>query len=233
MSLKNGSSKSIKKGRGSSKKSLKKKSMSISKSGIVRNSLIKEFNNLKLKYNLIEKKSLMKVFKGMEELKKKGYSNRIMETKEYCKYLKTHIDSKKMDKIMDILGIKDYSLMTMEEKCLAIKINAPYIMSPRSTNLLMFLFIDSSITVSLFFIFFIITSFFMFWTFFLNNFNSDIPVISPIPGTLAMLGVTIFYFTNVINYFGGTTFFLKLSRGAQSTMRHKIFNVIGEDTRKY
>ena len=233
MSLKNGSSKSIKKGRGSSKKSHKKKSMSISKSGIVRNSPIKEFNNLKLKYNLIEKKSLMKVFKGMEELKKKGYSNRIMETKEYCRYLRINIESEKMDKIMDILGIKDYSLMTMEEKCLAIKRKAPYIMSPRSTNLLMYLFIDSSIMVSLFFIFFISTYLFTFWTFFLNKLTPDIPVISPIPGILGMLGVTIFYFTNVINYFGGTTFFLKLSRGAQSTMRHKIFNVIGKDTREY
>jgi len=46
--------------------------MSISKSGIVRNSPIKEFNNLKLKDNLLEKKSVMKVLKGMEELKNKG-----------------------------------------------------------------------------------------------------------------------------------------------------------------
>lgn len=229
MSLKNGSSKSIKKGRGSSKKSLKKKSMSISKSGIVRNSPVKEFNNLKLKYNLIEKKSLMKVFKGMEELKKKGYSNRIMETKEYCRYLRINIESEKMDKIMDILGIKDYSLMTMEEKCLAIKRKAPYIMSPRSTNLLMYLFIDSPIIGSLFFIFFISTFFGMATTLALL----DLKAIGAIPGILGMLGVTIFYFTNVINYFGGTTFFLKLSRGAQSTMRHKIFNVIGEDTREY
>ena len=229
MSLKNGSSKSIKKGRGSSKKSLKKKSMSISKSGIVRNSPIKEFNNLKLKYNLIEKKSLMKVFKGMEELKKKGYSNRIMETKEYCRYLRINIESEKMDKIMDILGIKDYSLMTMEEKCLAIKRKAPYIMSPRSTNLLMYLFIDSSIIASLLFIFFISTIFGMATTLALL----DLKAIGAIPGILGMLGVTIFYFTNVINYFGGTTFFLKLSRGAQSTMRHKIFNIIGEDTREY
>ncbi len=228
MSLKNVSSKSVRKGGGSSishlmkkslkKKSLKKKSMSISKSGIVRNSPIKEFNNLKLKDKLLEKKSLMKVFDGMKELKQKGYSNRIMETQEYCRYLRTHIDNEKMDKIMDILGIKDSSLMTMEEKCQAIKEKAPYIMSPRSTNLLMYFFVDYNIRV------FLAT---IFW---LASFSGGL---FSIVAKAGLYGLGILQVTDIINYYGGTTFFLRLSRSAQSTMRHKIFHVIGDDTRDY
>lgn len=193
--------------------------MSISKSGIVRNSPIKEFNNLKLKDNLLEKKSLMKLFNGMKELKQKGYSNRTMETKEYCRYLKTRIESEKMDKIMDILGIKDSSLMTMEEKCKAIKEKAPYIMSPRSTNLLMYLFVDQAIVYSLGFIFNVV-------------YQSRVAPLQIIAYG-GVLGLWIFYLSDIINYFGGTTFFLRLSRGSQSTMRHKIFDVIGDDTRDY
>ena len=218
MSLKNVSSKSVKKGRGggSPKKSLKKKTMSISKSGIVRNSPIKEFNNLKLKVNSVKKKSVEKLLNGLKELKEKGYSNRTMGTQEYCRYLKTHIDSRKMEKIMDLLNIKDYGY-TMEEKCKAIKEKAPYIMSPRSTNLLMYLFVDTTIIVSLGLIFGVAI-------------QSGVAPLQ-ITGLGGALGLWIFYLSDIINYFGGTTFFLRLSRGAKSTMRHKIFKVIGEDTR--
>ena len=178
--------------------------MSISKSGIVRNSPIK-------KDSLVKKKSIMKLFDGLKELKEKGYSNRKMGTQEYCKFLRTNIDSKKMNKIMDILDIKDYGL-TMEEK-------APYIMSPRSTNLLMYLFVDAQIKASLMWIFSVSTL-------------SGAPLFQ-LFGLGGILGMMILGATDIINYFGGTTFFLKVSRAAQHSIRHQIFKVIDDDTRGY
>ena len=225
MSLKSNSHKNF-----SKRKSHKKREMSISKSGVLRNSPIRELNNLQIKKLFSkEKKEIKSILYDLKKIKEKGYSKRLMEPKEYCHFLNKELTHSQITQILSVLNLKFDNSMSIEELCSIIQKKAPYIMSSRTTNLLLYLFVENNLRVT--FSLILMIPFIVQVAHNEENGINSTPIISII---LALIGLTlssILHTADLINYFGGSTFFLNLTLSAQHSMRHKIFRIIGQDTR--
>lgn len=185
-------------------------------------------------------KKIESLIDELKELKKEKESKEILSSTEYCKYLNTHLTKAQVIKIAKVLNLKFKEGDSIDQICLQIEKEAPYIMSPRSTSLLKFLFVDHQIKTSFLLIaLFIVTE----YCYRMNSIktNDYTPIHSWLRKNIPSLYqniIGISFFTiwssiilDLVNYFGGFTFFRKLSSTAKISMRNKVFDIIGMDTR--
>lgn len=123
------------------------KRISLTQTGKVKNSPIKEMNGLSLKELVKNDKKmdpklrddLNMITTTMESSEIKNQSFAKMEQRHYCHYLKTKITKKTMKKLFDVLLLKHkYSeKMDMDELCTILSKHRPDLMRPRVLNFIL------------------------------------------------------------------------------------------------
>lgn len=123
------------------------KRISLTQTGKVKNSPIKEMNGLSLK-ELVKndekidsklKSDLQQINMIMEEQRSQKYSNEKMDKDVYCLYLKKKVNRETMKKLFEVLLLKDkYSEgKNMDELCTLLSKHRPDLMRPRVLNLIL------------------------------------------------------------------------------------------------
>ena len=224
-----------------------KKKMSINKRGIIRNSPIKQMNGISL-HQLHTKIPPVKVVRNfisdIEKIKDIQNEDKPMNRDDFCIYLRSHVSEEQLKKIFEILEMEFDPKKEITELCKQIEEERPQIMSPWKVNVVLILCGYSYWIINLMILFYLVKlSFKIIGSEYYSEFLSK-----------SLLGhgalqILVFSFFSTLSYlfpkrFPENLFFsnknsvfdLKFKLAFDSSfnhnLRHKVFKILGKDTRK-